>query len=333
MYVTDSTAKADQDGHSDYENGPMTTNSSGNAFVRIDDDSADVQRRVVNYLDRVAAHHEMQRVRSVAFETLAPAEGEHLLDVGCGLGEIARQLAVRVGGGGSVAAVDLSEQAISVAQTRHDGGSATYAVGDITALDFPDNHFDAARCERVLQHVQDPDRVIKELARVTRPGGRVCVIDTDWSSSVGDGFDHLDEVISSLAARDHNFAAGRTVRSRMVTTGLQRTTAFPVTLRFTSPADAAVLSGFFNRNFMRDRLSAELFNRFFASVDRSVDRGDFLFAFTMWICLGQVGFPDQPSAFTQATLTRADFNIYALQDPVHGGLNRLSGTDEVPSLP
>jgi hypothetical protein len=62
----------------------------------------------------------------------------------------------------------------------------------------------------------------------------------------------------------------------------------PVTLRFTSPADAGIIAPFFNRTVMRENLPAELFDRFFASVDQAAARGEFLFAFTMWICLGRV---------------------------------------------
>lgn len=243
---------------------------------------------VLNYLDAVATHPEMQRVRTMAFEIFAPSIGERLLDAGCGLGEVARQLGTRVGAKGSVTAVDRSAQAISVARTRRDGSPVTYAVGEITALDFPDGHFDGVRCERVLQHVPDPDAAIKELVRVTRPGGRVCVIDTDWSSSVSEGYEHLDEVREGFAPAGHDLAPGRAIRSRMVRAGLREVNALPVTLRFTSPADAAVVSPFFNRDVLRDRLPAELLDRFFASVERSAALGEFLFAFTMWICLGRV---------------------------------------------
>jgi len=129
---------------------------------------------------------------------------------------------------------------------------------------------------------------LKELARVTRPGGRVCVIDTDWSSSVGDGFDHLEQVVADFFPVDTDLVAGRAIRSRMVKSGLRSTTILPVTLRFTSLADAGVIVPFFNSTFAQSRLSAELFDRFYDSVYRSVDRGDFLFAFTMWIGLGRV---------------------------------------------
>jgi ubiquinone/menaquinone biosynthesis C-methylase UbiE len=268
----------------------VTTPASGNPFVRLDDASADIQRFLMNQLVGMAGHHEIQRVRSTAFELFAPTGGERLLDAGCGAGEVARQLAARVGSRGSVVALDRSAHAISVAESQHDNSPVTYTVGDIMALDFPDGHFDGVRSERVLQHLSDPDGAIKELARVTRPGGRVCVIDTDWASMVWDGFDYLDEVTREFRGgiTQHNDHFGHSVRSRMVKVGLQEVTTVPVTLRFTEPDDAAVVTALFNRRLHKERLSAALYEKFFTSVDQSVERGDFLFAFTMWISLGRV---------------------------------------------
>lgn len=263
----------------------MNIRPTDNAFARIDAVSAEMRGKIIDYLDVVAGHPEMKRVRTAASAIFAPSEGERLLDAGCGAGEVARELGAQVGSAGAVFAIDRSQQAVAVAQARHDGGPVTYQSGDVTALDFPDGHFDGVRCERVVQHLADPDAAIAELARVTRPGGRVCVIDTDWSSSVGDGFDHLDEVVGSFFP---GHSAGRCVRSRMVRSGLRETSVLPVTLRFLSPADAGVVAPIFNRVLMREYLSEELFDRFCSSVDRSADRGDFLYAFTMWISLGRV---------------------------------------------
>lgn len=264
----------------------MTTESSKN-FTRLDDLPGESQRTVLGYLDAVAGLDEIRRMRSEALRLFAPAEGERLLDAGCGVGEIARQLGARVGPHGSVDAVDHSVQAVSVARSRHDGGPVTYGVGDILKLEFPDGHFDGVRAERVLQHLSDPDGAIGELARVTRPGGRVCVIDTDWTSWTCDGFDHLDEVVAALPL-PNSPDAGRRVRSRMLRAGLREVTTLPVALCFTTPADASVIAPFFNRAVVSGRVPEELCERFLGSVDRSTERGDFLFAFTMWISLGHV---------------------------------------------
>ncbi|MFG1710814.1 hypothetical protein ACFLIM_47405 [Nonomuraea sp. M3C6] len=97
------------------------------------------------------------------------------------------------------------------------------------------------------------------------------------------GYEHLAEVVDHLPTAGRDGAAGRTTRTRMVRAGLQATSVLPVTLRFTSPTDAAAIAPYFNGDIMGMFVPAELLDRFSASVDRSADRGDFLFAFTMWI--------------------------------------------------
>lgn len=62
-------------------------------------------------------------------------------------------------------------------------------MGDALVLDEPVGSFDAARSERTLQWLADPQTAVHELVRVLRPGGRVSLIDTDWSTfrlDVGD---------------------------------------------------------------------------------------------------------------------------------------------------
>ena len=266
----------------------MTPSSADNPFAHMDDVPESLQQQLVDYLDAMAEHREMRRIRARALEMFAPAAGERLLDAGCGLGEVARQLGARVGPTGSVVAVDRSEQLVAAARSRHDGGPVEYTVGDVTALDFPDGHFDGVRCERVLQHLSDQDAAIKEFARVTRPGGRVCVIDTDWSSSTGSGFAYLDEVVAHCDSNLHDQVSGRVIGARMVDAGLQEVVAHPLTFRCVSAADAARVALFFDRSLMRARLPVELYERFFASVDEADERGDFVYCFTMYACLGRV---------------------------------------------
>ena len=64
-----------------------------------------------------------------------------------------------------------------------------FRAGDISRLDIDDASFDGAHCERVFQHLDTPDAALAELIRVTRPGGRVVVIDTDWGMHAIHGAD------------------------------------------------------------------------------------------------------------------------------------------------
>ena len=104
---------------------------------------------------------------------------ERLIDVGCGMGDMAVAYAAS---GAAVTAVDFSEAMLDAARARAaiDEVSVEFRVGDATALDFADDSFDACRSERVLQWLPDVAVGLAEIRRVVRPGGRVCLVDSDW---------------------------------------------------------------------------------------------------------------------------------------------------------
>jgi SAM-dependent methyltransferase len=111
--------------------------------------------------------------------------------VGCGLGEAALALAQDLGDDGEIVGVDRSERMLRVARSKAAAARCRvrFSVGDASALDEPDDSFDAARSERTLQWLPDPSAAVAEIVRVVRPGGRISLIDTDWSTfriDVGD---------------------------------------------------------------------------------------------------------------------------------------------------
>lgn len=267
--------------------------------VFTDPDSAGPQWRalLIGALDRMAASPEVQRVRQRADEALAPRGGQNLLDAGCGVGEVVRDLATLVAPGGTVTGVDLSAAAVAVAReraaARPDLTGIRYGVADISALPFADGSFDGVRSERVLQHLTDPDRAVAELIRVTRPGGRVCLVDTDWHSFVLDGppQELADAVTAHFLGPSgllHGARAGRTLRGRLVRAGLAEVGTEPVTVVFTEPDRAAVLLPMIDprvpaqARFVPDDRRDEWFD----AIDASGRRGDFLAALTIWVAAG-----------------------------------------------
>jgi SAM-dependent methyltransferase len=110
-----------------------------------------------------------------------------ILDVGCGPGTITAGLAGYVPDGhvtGIDNSPDIVEQARrTVAEKRAaDGGETNldFAVGDVYALDYPDDTFCVTHAHQVLQHVGDPVKALTEMRRVTKPGGLVAVRDADY---------------------------------------------------------------------------------------------------------------------------------------------------------
>jgi len=115
------------------------------------------------------------------------APGESILEVGCGSGAVARGLANRSGGANPITATDINPYILSEARAlaRDEGLSQAikFEHANAEALPYPDAHFDVVVCTTVLEE-GDADRMLAELARVTRAGGRIAVltraIDLDW---------------------------------------------------------------------------------------------------------------------------------------------------------
>jgi ubiquinone/menaquinone biosynthesis C-methylase UbiE len=117
--------------------------------------------------------------------------GDRVLDVGCGIGLETARLAKRAGATGRVVGIDANVSMIIEACRRASGEApaAEFAVMDARRLDFLDGTFDLCRTERVLRYVEQPERAVREMARVVRPGGRVVVFDFDSDVTVIDAPD------------------------------------------------------------------------------------------------------------------------------------------------
>ncbi len=116
---------------------------------------------------RAAALAEMLRT------FVQPDEGERALDVGTGTGALALALAPLVR---EVVGVDREPALLEKARERAPA-NATFVEGDATALPFPDGAFDLVATVRTLHHIHRPELAVAELVRVTRPQGRVLVVD------------------------------------------------------------------------------------------------------------------------------------------------------------
>jgi ubiquinone/menaquinone biosynthesis C-methylase UbiE len=107
--------------------------------------------------------------------------GLSLLDVGCGPGTITADLATQITPG-RVTALETSEEALDLARETITAPNVDFAAGDVHALDFPDDTFDVVHAHQVLQHVGDPVQALREMRRVTKPGGIIAVRDSDYAA-------------------------------------------------------------------------------------------------------------------------------------------------------
>ena len=128
----------------------------------------------------------LSRIKQKSVELLALKAGHRVLDSGCGSGIDTIALAHLAGPTGEVHGTDYDAAMVAKAKARADaegvGAWVSHRHANATALPWPAGYFDASRSERVFQHLLDPERAFDELVRVTKPGGQLVVIDTDWAT-------------------------------------------------------------------------------------------------------------------------------------------------------
>lgn len=106
-------------------------------------------------------------------QAAAVGPGDRMLDVACGTGVVARAAAERVAPDGRVTGVDLNPAMLAVA--RRVAPNIEWWQGDAAALPFPEDAFDVVTCQSSIFFFPDPTGALREMGRVTRPGGRLVV--------------------------------------------------------------------------------------------------------------------------------------------------------------
>ncbi|MCU1594024.1 MAG: putative ubiquinone/menaquinone methyltransferase [Frankiales bacterium] len=186
-----------------------------------------------------------------------------VLDVGCGPGTITADFARRVG---HVTALERTADALDLARVEmKDLSNASFVVGDVHALDLPDDSFDVVHAHQVLQHVADPVQALREMRRVCKPTGLVAVRDSDYLGFVW--FPRLPELdrwmeLYQAAAIGNGGEpqAGRRLLSWARRAGFREIVPSSSTWCFATPEDRDYWGGMWKDRILQSALTTQLLN-------------------------------------------------------------------------
>jgi len=233
--------------------------------------------------------------RAKVIEMLAPAPGEHVLDIGAGPGLLAYDRARMVGESGRLVGLDASAAMLKVARTRLAAmPQAECMEGDAADLTFPDASFDIAVSTQVHEYVADMEKAVKELHRVLKPGGRALVLDTDWRSIVWHSSDkaRMERVLQCWDDHLADPHLPATLGARMRRAGFRvlRVEIVPMLSPRWQPVSYAAgimktIRGYAAANGERHGLSKEEVQAWYDDQLRLAERGEFFFSLNRYAFL------------------------------------------------
>ena len=238
-------------------------------------------------LDKVRREPAYAAYKGRVAELLRLRTGGRYLEVGAGTGADALALASRFGV--DVVGVDVSRTMVNEARRR---GLREARVANAEALPFGDSQFDGCWADRTFQHLADPETALAEMARVTKTGGAIVVVDPDYDTQVVDVADQ-ELARSVLRFRADHLLRNGTLAHQMggffIRAGLAEVEveAATVVLRDPTALDNAMgLRSWASSAHERGLLEAGRAQAWERMIDDAIAHGHFLYSFTLFITAG-----------------------------------------------
>jgi ubiquinone/menaquinone biosynthesis C-methylase UbiE len=235
---------------------------------------------LIRFLDAANGTAGLTAAKHALLEQLDLGRAGAALDVGCGPGIDIAEMARRMPDDAHVSGIDISETMITEARKRTAslGPRVSLRTGNAADLPYSDQAFDVCRGATVLQHVPDPARVIQEMARVTRPGGRVGVLEFDQETAF---VDHPDTkttqiILDTLADAMVQSRIGRQTPRLLRAAGLTEVTVTPWVNLGSPQFFRAILHDHMARLTDEGILTSQRAGQWWAELDAWAQAGDFL---------------------------------------------------------
>ena len=180
-------------------------------------------RLMVELLDLQDSAPPIRRLRDWALSAAQIRPAEFVVDVGSGSGTMAREFGGLVSRVGRVIGIEPNPRLRTLAAERAaEQANVEFLDGQAGSLPLADESVDLIWCERVLQHLADPQAAIDDFARVLRPGGRAVLLDSDHATRVSSDIEgtvetRINQAFMGLVPNPH---AARLIPRQVVQAGL-----------------------------------------------------------------------------------------------------------------
>lgn len=127
----------------------------------------------------------LHRWRKQLVDLSGVQKGQRVLDAATGTGDLALLFSRAVGEQGTVVGLDFTEEMLEIARDKEWRANqpVRWQIGDVLDLSFEDDVFDVSSIAFGIRNVESPEKGLKELARVTKPGGKILVLETGQPDS------------------------------------------------------------------------------------------------------------------------------------------------------
>lgn len=138
----------------------------------------------IDLLDRAHQRRDRTTLSEHCLHLLKARRNDYVLDAGCGVGHETAKLAGSVGRNGMAIGIDCSEIMINEAARRARGRKwpVMFCLSDLNNITFATNTFDGCLAISTVSHVANPQKMVGELIRVLKPGGRLVMAEADWDT-------------------------------------------------------------------------------------------------------------------------------------------------------